>query len=159
MPKPRVYVETTVPSFYHDPRTSPAVLARRRWTRLWWARSAERYDLVTSRYVLDELAAGTQELARHRVSLLDGVRVLPSDPPVEETVRIYIQQKLMPAEPPNDAWHLALASNSGCDFIVTWNCRHLANPNKAGRIERLNQSLGLYVPRLVTPRDLLRRGR
>lgn len=159
MPKPRVYVETTIPSFYHDPRTSPAVLARRRWTRVWWASAGKGYELVTSKYVLDELAAGTQEWARHRVSLLDGVRILPSEPPVEGTVHIYIQQKLMPTEPPNDAWHLALASYHGCDLSVTWNCRHLANPNKAGPIERLNRLLGLHVPRLITPHDLLRRGR
>jgi predicted nucleic acid-binding protein len=90
MPKPRVYVETTVPSFYHDPRTSPAVLARRRWTRLWWARAAERYDLVTSDYVRLELALGIPDLARQRVSLLEEIRILPLDTAVAETVQIYI---------------------------------------------------------------------
>ena len=76
MPKPRVYVETTVPSFYHDPRTSPAVQVRRRWTRLWWAGAAERYELVTSEYVVEELAAGSTALARERLRLIQSLRLL-----------------------------------------------------------------------------------
>jgi predicted nucleic acid-binding protein len=159
MPKPHVYVETTIPSFYHDPRTSPAVLARRRWTRLWWASAAERYSLVTSEYVLNELANGTKQAARLRVDLLDEVPWIEADAAVERIAQIYIQQKLMPANPPHDAWHLALASKHRCDLIVTWNCKHLANPNKTAHLERINRWLGLDVPRLVTPRDLLRRGR
>jgi predicted nucleic acid-binding protein len=158
MPKPRVYVETTIPSFYHDPRTSPAVLARRRWTRLWWSGAAERYELVTSEYVIEELAAGRLDLARERLRLIQPLPLLGSTPRMLETARIYVEEKLMPAHPPYDAYHLALASYHDCDFILTWNCKHLANPSKAGRVERINLSLGLYVPRLVTPQDLLGRG-
>lgn len=157
MPKPRVYVETTIPSFYHDPRTSPAVLARRRWTRLWWAKAAERYDLVTSEYVLDELAAGSAAVVGERLALLQSVLTLRSSPEVERVAEIYIRKKLMPSVPRYDALHLALASSYRCDLIVTWNCKHLANPNKAEHVERINKSLGLYVPRLVTPQDLLGR--
>ena len=157
MPKPRVYVETTIPSFYHDSRTSPAVLARRRWTRLWWAGAAKRYELVTSKYVLDELSAGSLELARGRLELIQSLPLLGSTPRMLKAAQIYVDQKLMPANPPYDAYHLALASYHDCDFILTWNCKHLANPNKAGRVERINRSLGLYVPRLVTPQDLLGR--
>ncbi|HEX8319044.1 type II toxin-antitoxin system VapC family toxin [Longimicrobium sp.] len=157
MPKPRVYVETTVPSFYHDPRTSPAVLVRRRWTRLWWAGAAERYELVTSEYVVEELAAGSMDLARERLRLIQSLRLLGSTARMLEAAQIYVDQKLMPAYPPYDAYHLALASCHDCDFILTWNCKHLANPSKAGRVERINLSLGLYVPRLVTPQALLRR--
>jgi predicted nucleic acid-binding protein len=157
MPKPRVYVETTIPSFYHDPRTSPAVLARRRWTRLWWAGAAERYELVTSEYVIGELAAGTMNVARKRLELIQALPLVGSTPRMLEVAQIYVDQKLMPASPPYDAYHLALASYHDCDFILTWNCKHLANPHKAGRVERINLSLGLFVPRLVTPQDLLGR--
>jgi hypothetical protein len=64
----------------------------------------------------------------------------------------------MPSKPTSgDATHLALASYHGCDFLLTWNCRHIANPNKAAHILRINTRLGLHVPRLVTPLDLLGR--
>ena len=57
----------------------------------------------------------------------------------------------MPADPGGDALHLALASYHKCDFLVTWNCQHLANANKFGHIRRVNAMLGLFVPALVTP--------
>jgi hypothetical protein len=159
MPKPRVYVETTVPSFYHDPRPDPEIVEMRRWTRRWWADAADGYEFITSDVVLGELAAGTHDLARMRLALLNDVPLVALGPVAAGIAEVYIQQKLMPANPPHDAAHLALASEHRCDFILTWNCKHLANPNKARHIERLNRSLGLYVPRLVTPRDLLWRER
>jgi hypothetical protein len=70
-------------------------------------------------------------------------------------VEAYVQHKLMPSDPGGDAIHLALASYHKCDFLVTWNCRHLANANKFGHVRRLNTMLGLFVPALVTPLELL----
>jgi hypothetical protein len=157
MRKPRVYVETTVPSFYHDPRPDPAIVEMRHWPRLWWDAAVDEYDLVTSTYVRDELAGGIGEFAAHRLALLHSVRLITQPPQLAETVQVYLRNKLMPAVPPLDAVHLALASLDGCDFIVTWNCKHLANPNKAAHIRRINRSLGLHVPRLVTPREMARR--
>ena len=61
----------------------------------------------------------------------------------------------MPADPSFDALHLALASYHKCEFLVTWNCQHLANANKFGHLRRVNNLLGLYVPVLVTPLELL----
>jgi hypothetical protein len=60
----------------------------------------------------------------------------------------------MPANPTGDALHLALAYYHKCDFLVTWNCEHLANANKFGHIRRVNTMLGLFVPSLVTPMEL-----
>ena len=155
MPKPRVYVETTIPNFYYDFRDSPEVVLRREVTRRWWETAGGRYELVTSGVVLDELANGTSDRVPLRLALLVGIPALTYVPQVTGIVQTYIKHKLMPAKPPEDAWHLALASFHGCDLIITWNCRHLANPNKAGHIRRINTLLGLSVPRLVTPLDLL----
>jgi predicted nucleic acid-binding protein len=155
MSKPRAYVETTIPSFYHDPRDSPAVALRREATRRWWDNAAADYELVTSEIVRDELGAGTSERVLLRLALLDGMATLAFVPAVAEIARHYLHHKLMPAKPPEDALHLALASYYDCNLIVTWNCRHLANPNKASHIQWLNARLGLRVPRLVTPIDLL----
>ncbi|MEW5930784.1 MAG: type II toxin-antitoxin system VapC family toxin [Gemmatimonadota bacterium] len=155
MPTPRVYVETTIPSVYHEVRTAPDIVARRDWTRQWWATAAEHYELVTSLAVLDELGAGVPERSVQRLALLRDVPLVPIEPAVVEIVQAYIQHKLMPADPGGDALHLALASYHKCDFLVTWNCRHLANANKFGHIRRVNTLLGLYVPALVTPLELL----
>ena len=58
MTKPRVYVETTIPSFYYEERIASAIMARRDWTQMWWESGADDYDLVTSAAVLDELGRG-----------------------------------------------------------------------------------------------------
>jgi len=58
---PRVYVETTIPSFYHDSRATPAIVARREWTRQWWSDAPARYELVTSLAVIEELQSGPAE--------------------------------------------------------------------------------------------------
>jgi predicted nucleic acid-binding protein len=157
MPKPKVYVETTIPNFYYDRRTTAAVVERRAWTREWWSTAAIEYELVTGAPVLAELFAGITSRASPRIRLLSGLPFLVPDSAVDETVAFYLRHKLMPVRPLGDAQHLALASHYGCDFIVTWDCRHLANPNKARHVERINTRLGLHVPGIVTPRDLLGR--
>ncbi len=155
MAKPRVYVETTIPSFYHELRTAPDIVARRDWTRQWWNTATQRYELVTSPAVLDELASGFPERSADRLALVRDLPLLPIELAITEIVLAYIQHKLMPADPGGDALHLALASYHKCDFLVTWNCRHLANANKFGHLRRVNTMLGLFVPALVTPLELL----
>lgn len=155
MPNPRVYVETTVPNFYHDSRTAPEIVARREWTRQWWAGAADRYELVTSVAVIDELSAGSIEQNHDRLALVSTLPLLAVEPEITQIVTAYLIHKVMPADPAGDALHLALASFHKCDFLVTWNCRHLANANKFGHIRRINTLLGLFVPALVTPLELL----
>ena len=155
MPKPRVYVETTIPSFYVEMRTAPEIVARREWTRQWWVDASERYELVTSLAVLDELTGGMSERSEQRLTLVHDLALLPVEPAIAEIVQTYIRHKVMPADPGGDALHLALASYHRCDFLVTWNCRHLANANKFGHVRRVNVLMGLFVPALVTPLELL----
>ena len=155
MSKPRVYVETTIPSFYHETRTAPDIVARRRWTRQWWSGAPERYELVTSSPVLDELAGGPRERIAERLTLVRELTLLAIEPGIGEILQAYLRHKLMPADPAGDALHLALASYHKCDFLVTWNCRNLANANKFEHIRRINTMLGLFVPILATPLELL----
>lgn len=155
MSKPRIYIETTIPSFYHERRTEADIVARREWTRQWWSTAPERYEMVTSPAVLDEIAAGRVEHGAERLALLAGLPLVPVEEAVAEIVGAYIRHKLMPADPGGDALHLALASYHKCDFLLTWNCAHLANANKFGHIRRVNGLLGLFVPELVTPLQLL----
>ncbi|HEX5870807.1 MAG TPA: type II toxin-antitoxin system VapC family toxin [Longimicrobium sp.] len=159
MPKPNAYIETTIPNFYYDMRPDPEMIARRAWTREWWETAHTRYELISSDAVVEELEAGTSARVPLRLALLTGLRVLEISPSVLETVRVYMHHKLMPANPSGDALHLALASHYECDFIVTWNCKHLANANKFAHIRKINTMLGLAVPEIVTPQELLRRNR
>ena len=98
MLKPRVYVETSIPSFYHELRTTPDVVARRDWTRRWWEGAAPKYELLTSPAVIQELSAGIPERSIQRLSLIRGLPLLPIEPAITETAATYIQQKVMPAD-------------------------------------------------------------
>jgi predicted nucleic acid-binding protein len=113
-----------------------------------------RDELVTSEVVLDELANGPTERRADWLNLIRDLPLLSVDTAVAEIVEAYIRHRLMPATP-GDALHLALASYYKCDFLVTWNCRHLANANKFGHIRRVNTMLGLFVPAIVTRLELL----
>ena len=74
---------------------------------------------------------------------------------VTDIVTAYLARKIMPRDPGGDALHLAVAFFHRCDFLVTWNCQHLANANKFGHIRRVNDILGIGNPSLVTPLELL----
>ncbi len=149
------YIETTIPSFYYEVRTEPSMVARRDWTRRWFDSAIASDRIVSSVAVLDELRRGNFPGRGDAVTMLDNVEMLELEDPVYEIVEAYLAHKLMPADPFGDALHLALASYHRCDFLVTWNCEHLANANKFGQIRRINGILGLYVPELVTPMELL----
>ena len=149
------YIETTIPSFYHEVRTEPDMVARRDWTRKWFDAAIKTDRVVTSAAVLSELENGDFPGRDLAMTLLDNLELLGIDAAVAEIVDAYTKHKLMPQDPFGDALHLALASYHRCDFLVTWNCQHLANARKFGHIRRLNGILGLFVPELVTPMELL----
>ena len=151
----RIYVETSIPSFFYEIRTEPDMIARREWTNQWWTRAHDRDELVTSEAVLNELSRGGHPRQEDCLALLSGLRLLPIDSAIAETIEGYLSHRLMPLDPLGDALHLALASHHRCDFLVTWNCRHLANANKFDHIRRVNGILGLFVPAIVTPLELL----
>lgn len=154
MPKPRIYVDTTVPSAYHTARTDPDSLDRRDITREWWGLARYSCELLISGAVLKELSGGRPERAALRLALVRDLEVLPSETEIERTARLYIQEKVMPADIEGDALHLSLASHHRCDVLATWNYRHLANRNKLDRIRRLNEELGISFPRILTPQAL-----
>jgi hypothetical protein len=153
--KPSVYVETTIPSFYFETRSEPDMVARRQWTRDWWDNRSQKYELFTSDAVIDELERGEFASRDEALALMLGIPLLRIDQPVIDSVDAYIRHRVMPDDPAGDALHLSIASNHKCDFILTWNCRHLANANKFAHIRRVNAILGLFVPALVTPLELL----
>jgi hypothetical protein len=154
MMKPTVYVETSIPSFYYEVRSELEMVVRKQWTQQWWAQANDKYVLVTSVAVLNELNQGNFPGKEQAIELIAALPRLPLEPAILQIGQTYIAHKLMPADPGGDALHLAIASYHKCDFLLTWNCRHLANANKFGHIRRINTLLGLFVPQLVTPLEL-----
>ena len=150
-----VYLETTFFSFFHDERTAPAIVAMRDWTRQFWDLHQADHNIVTSPAVLDELRKGGAYHKEAALKMALTVPVILGGSEIPGIVQSYLDHKLMPRETTGDALHLALASFHKCDYLVTWNCRHLANANKFGHIREINRQLGLKTPELVTPLELL----
>ena len=74
---------------------------------------------------------------------------------IDAIVEVYLRNKIMPMDHGGDAHHLALASYHRCDVLLTWNCKHLANANKTGHIQLINNTLNLHTPQIVTPLELI----
>ena len=153
-----VYIETSIPSFYYTLRSDPESVARMHWTRQWWEAYCEEAKLVTSVAVIEELREGTGGKTQQRIALLDSATVLPITDEVIDIAQVYVDKLVMPRDPKGDALHLALASYHKADFLLTWNCRHLANANKFHHIRVVNFELGLPCPVLTTPLNFMSGG-
>lgn len=101
------------------------------------------------------LSAGIPERSELRLSLIRDVPLLPVEQAITEIAPICVKQNVMPADPTSDALHLAIASFHKCDFLVTWNCRHIANPAFRPRIESVLNDASLRPPVICTPQEML----
>lgn len=152
--KPTVYIETTIPSYYCDDRMELMLDIAR--TQEWWDKERGDYECFTSPVVIEELSAGNYAARAECLRLIDSIPLLEVNREVAQIAAIYQEQKLMPSPPVRDALHLSLASYYRLDYLLTWNCRHLANANKIPRLQKLNRELNLSMPLLVTPAMLQR---
>ncbi|MFM9957025.1 MAG: type II toxin-antitoxin system VapC family toxin [Phycisphaerales bacterium] len=150
-----VYIETTIPSYYHETRTTPWVRVWRAQTRRWWRYAGPQFELVTSEYVAAELKHAPEHKRAAAEQLVRGLPFLEINDRIEALSRYYIDQLVMPDDGAGDAGHLAVASAYGVDYLLTWNCRHLANANKFRHIQVVNDRLGLHTPMIVTPLQLM----
>lgn len=149
-----VYIETTVPSYYHNGRPGLANDIAR--TREWWDEELEQYVCFVSTVVLDELREGDYPTRNACLELVRGLKVLEVTSAVVEVAQAYQESRLMPRPPSADALHVALATVHGTSFLLSWNCRHIVNVSKMDRLTELNRRLGYLTPRLVTPHMLRR---
>ena len=152
----RCLLAWTVRPSLNNVRSEPEMVARQNWTRRWLDAELRGSDeLVSSLAAQAELEAGECPKQTEMLELLAKFPLLDLNQAVAEAVDAYIARQVMPNDPAGDALHLAAASFHRCDFLVTWNCLHIANANKIGHIRRVNGILGLGNPALVTPLELL----
>ncbi|MEA2061047.1 MAG: type II toxin-antitoxin system VapC family toxin [Thermodesulfobacteriota bacterium] len=153
--KSTVYIETTIPSFYYETRTDAECVAMRDWTRRWWDKRKDSYKCFISIAVLDELENGDYPKKEEKISLISGIDYLEINDEIEEIVEVYIANYLMPQDVVGDALHLAIASFHKVDYLLTWNCNHLANASKKKYIRRINGRLRLSTPEIITPLEIM----
>ena len=154
--KPKVYLETTIPSYLTArPSRDLVTAAHQQITREWWDTRRHDFDLFVSQMVIDEASAGDPEATTRRLDVLASLPLL--DPQAEGTAlaQTLIDHIPLPARAAADALHIAIAVVNGMDYLLTWNCTHIANAALRGRIEAACRSRGFRVPIICTPEELL----
>lgn len=156
MDKPSVYIETSIVSYLAaDPSRHPVTLRNQQLTHAWWNTRREGYDLYTSQIVTAEARQGNPVLAQRRLALLSSLRLLSVDEDVHTLAEDLRRSVPLPPKADTDALHIALAAVYGVTHLLTWNCKHIANPRLRSRMERICAWHGSRVPRLCTPLELL----
>ena len=154
MTKRRVYIETTVISYLTAWTGRDVVrVAHQQITRDWWSRR-DRFDLFVSEAVLREAGAGDPTAAADRLASLSGIPILVVTPAAGDLAKRLLHDQALPGVAAADAVHVAVAATSGMDFLLTWNCRHIANAVTRFKIERSCRLAGLAPPIICTPEEL-----
>jgi len=151
-----VFIETTIVSYLVASRSRDKLLAaHQELTRDWWRIAQPRYTCVTSEEVLREASLGDATMSHRRLAALAGIPVLLVEDAARELARGLLAEQVLPATAASDAIHLAVASLNRMDFLLTWNCRHLANPHLLGRLREFMARRGLSLPEICTPVELV----
>ena len=156
--KPTVYIETTIPSYLAAwPSRDLIRAAHQQLTREWWAERDE-FDLYTSEFVVQECEQGDVQAAAERLVLLSGIPILEQVPTVTPLVEALINEVPIPKKAALDAFHVAMAATNGIQYLLTWNCTHLANAALRNRIEAICRTAGFEPPLICTPQELRMKG-
>jgi hypothetical protein len=154
--KPPVYLETTIPSYLTAwPSRDLRRVAHQQSTKEWWEFRRGDFELFVSQVVLDECAAGDAAAAASRLEAIRDIALLEASPEAAALTQSLLREVPLPARAAADAAHIAIAAVSGMDYLLTWNCRHIANAALLGPIEAVCRSHGFAAPRICTPDQLL----
>ena len=151
-----VYLETTIPSYLTSrPTRDLIVSARQQVTREWWEARRSGFDLFISQVVIDEVADGDPQIAQKRLDILKGIPLLSITEDGISLAKRILDSGTLPEKAARDAAHIAVSTVHGMLYLVTWNCKHLANAEIFERVGRVCALAGFLCPVICTPDELL----
>ena len=151
-----VYVETSIVSYLRQkPSTQLVLAARQLLTHQWWNDERTNYQLLVSQLVIDEASAGDPALATERLQLLAGIPLLSLDPAIADIADEIMSRAILPEKARTDALHIATVAHHRIQYLVTWNCRHIANARMLPRIHDVLNDLLIPVPVICTPEEMV----
>jgi len=154
--KPKVYLETSVLSYLAArPSPDPVTAGRQLITKRWWASQREKYSLVISEAVEAECERGDREMVERRRRLLEEVSLFPVDEIILKVAKLLIVPGAIPEKAGPDAIHIAAAAVEECEFLLTWNFRHIANVRIRREVERILANHGYTKTTICTPEELV----
>lgn len=154
--KSKIYLETTIVS-YLTAKTSRdlVVAAHQQITQEWWETIRSNFDIFISEQVLREAGAGDKAAAQRRLAALEGIPLLELNNDILQLASKLVQEGPIPESFKEDALHIALATIHGMDYILTWNCRHIANAEMRKGVTLICSIQGYEAPVICTPEELM----
>ena len=152
----RIYIETTIPSYLASRKSKDIVTAgKQETTREWWKSRRSLFSLFVSPLVFEEVALGDPQVAATRLALIDELPVLAIDSKVTVIAEAILAAGALPEIATTDASHIAVATRHGMDFLLTWNCAHIANAQILRYIAQVVAHIGYQLPVICTPDELM----
>lgn len=154
--KARLYLETTIVSYLVARPSSNVTLAgHQAVTSAWWRRRRKDFDIFISDTVLVEASAGEVAMAKKRIALLNPFGVLATNEAVDDLAEALMHGDPLPFKAERDATHIALSAVHRMHFLLTWNCKHIANARMQGKIAEICSHHGFACPVICTPDELI----
>jgi hypothetical protein len=151
-----VYIETSVISYLvAEPSRDLVTAANQQITRDWWQRRRASFACLLLRKFLPKPVGADSEQVRRRLAVLATLPRAAITTDAQELARLFVATGCLPAKAARDAVHLAVATAVAADYLLTWNCRHLANGQILRRLEREAQRAGWLLPHVCTPPELM----
>ena len=151
-----VYIETSVISYLTARPSRDVVIAgHQQTTQDWWEKQSVKFELFVSELVIQEAARGDPKAAQERLRILDSIEALTVTPEALQLAQILLEQAALPAKSDADALHISISVASGIDYLLTWNCKHIANAITRKKIEMLCRQQNYEPSVICTPEELM----
>jgi PIN domain len=151
-----VYIETSILGYLTARSTKNLILAANmEITKDWWEFRRNAFILYTSEAVLEEVAQGDTEIAAQRLDILRDFPLLALNQAVQDLAAQFLTRSSLPPKAKVDAIHIAAATVHGMDYLLTWNCKHIANAQIQGKLAEISLDFGYVLPVLCTPNELM----
>ena len=151
-----VYIETSILGYLTARSTKDLILAANiEITKDWWEFRRTSFILYTSEAVLEEVAQGDAEIAAQRLEILRDFPLLALSQVVQDLAAQFLARSSLSPKAKVDAIHIAAATIHGMDYLLTWNCKHIANAQIQGKLAEISLDFGYVLPILCTPNELM----
>ncbi len=154
--KPRVYIETSIVSYLTArPSNDIRAAANQNTTVEWWENRSKFFEPFISEFVVAEISLGHSEAAERRTAVIQGIPGLEVTEEVQVLAKALITEEPIPSKAEIDAYHIAVAAVHGIDYLLTWNCTHIANAIMRPKVESVCRQHGYEPPTICTPQELM----
>lgn len=154
--KLKVYIETSIVSYITArPSRDVVISANQILAQEWWEDYRHEFDLYISELVTDESSKGNAEMAKKRLDLVKNVPFLENNDKVKNLAKEILARNILPVKATLDVFHIAITAVHNIDFLLTLNCKHIANAFIYRRVEEVCRSFGFEPPIVCTPQEIL----